>query len=111
MKTKDEMIKVVKQWYSDIADLRAKHKLVIVMLDNAGENKSTEIKEFFASVGVKNYFSTPHHDGQWQKNGPAESTINAIILIAPTVMVESGLGGLFWFKAATAGKDARNVVY
>ena len=26
-------------------------------------------------------------------------------------MVESGLGGRFWFKAATAGKDARNDVY
>ncbi len=29
MKTKDEMIKVVKQWYSNIADLRAKPKLVV----------------------------------------------------------------------------------
>ena len=37
MKTKDKKLKVVKQWYSDIADLRAKHKLVIVMRDNAGE--------------------------------------------------------------------------
>ena len=83
MKTKDEMINVVKQWYSDIADLRAKHKLVI---DYAGENKSTEIKEFFESVGVKNYFSTPH-------DGPAALTINTIMLIAGAVMVESGLGG------------------
>ena len=64
------------------------------MRDNAGENKSTEIKEFLKSVGVKNYFSTPHE--QWQ-NGPAESTICAIMLIARTVMVESGLGGQFWF--------------
>ena len=79
MKTKDEMINVVKQWYSDIADLRAKHKLLIVMRDNAGKNKSKEVQEFFESVGVKNYFSTPHE--QWQ-NGPAESTINAMMLIA-----------------------------
>ena len=42
MKTKDEMINVVKRWYSDIADLRAKHKLVIVMRDNTDENKSAE---------------------------------------------------------------------
>ena len=51
MKTKDEleMLKVVKQWYSDIADLRAKYKLVIVMWDNAGEIQSTGIKEFFES--------------------------------------------------------------
>ena len=26
-------------------------------------------------------------------------------------MAESGLGGHFWFKAANAGKDARNVTY
>ena len=46
-----------------------------------------------------------------EQNGPAESTINAIKLIARTFMVESGLCGRFWFKAATAGKDAHNVVY
>jgi hypothetical protein len=78
------------------------------MRDNAGENKSMEIQEFFESIGVKNYFSTPHE--QWQ-NGPAETTINSIMSIASTVMIESGLGGRFWFKAAMAGKDARNAVY
>ncbi len=52
IKTKDETIKVVKQWYSDIAYLRARHKLVVVMRDNTGEYKSQEIQEFFESVGV-----------------------------------------------------------
>jgi hypothetical protein len=28
------------------------------MRDNAGENKSHEIIEYFESIGVKNYFST-----------------------------------------------------
>ena len=54
------MLKAVKKWFSDIADLRQKHKLVIVMRDNAGEYKSQEIIDFFESVGVKNYFSTAH---------------------------------------------------
>jgi hypothetical protein len=36
MKTKDETIDIVKQWYNDIA----KHKLVVFTSDNAGENKS-----------------------------------------------------------------------
>jgi hypothetical protein len=31
--------------------------------------------------------------------------------IARTVMVESGLGGRFWFRAATAGIDARNATF
>ncbi len=43
LKTKDEALNVVKRWYADIVDLRAKHKLVILMRDNAGEYKSEEI--------------------------------------------------------------------
>jgi hypothetical protein len=46
MKTKDEMLQVVKLWYCNIADLRQKHTLVVAMRDNAGENKSKEIMEF-----------------------------------------------------------------
>jgi hypothetical protein len=33
------------------------------------------------------------------------------MMIARTVMTESGLGARFWFKAASAGKDARNVTF
>jgi hypothetical protein len=47
MKTNDEMIQVVKQWYSYIANLLAKHKLVVFVRDNARENKSRDIKDFF----------------------------------------------------------------
>ncbi len=46
MKTKDQMINVVRRWYSYIADLRTKHRLVVIVRDNAGENKSQEVKEF-----------------------------------------------------------------
>ncbi len=53
MKLKSDMLKVVKKWFSDIAVIKQKHKLVIVMRDNAGENKSQEIIDFFESVGVK----------------------------------------------------------
>ncbi len=60
------------------------------MQDNAGENKSQDIIDFFESVGVKNYFSTPCE--QWQ-NGLPKSAINSIMLIEQTVMVESRLGG------------------
>ena len=34
MKTKDDMLKVIKKWYSDIADICEKHDLVVVMRDN-----------------------------------------------------------------------------
>ncbi len=49
---------MVKKGYSDIADFRQKHKLVVVVCGNVGENKSQEIIEFFESVGVKNYTGT-----------------------------------------------------
>ncbi len=81
MKTKDQMINVVKRWYSDIADLRTKHRLVVVVHNNhdASENKSQEVKEFLESKGIRNHFSTARE--QWQ-NRPAESTNNSIMLIA-----------------------------
>ena len=60
MKLKSEMLKVVKKWYSDIAVLRQKHKLLVVMRDNAGEIKQQEIVDFFESMGIKNYYSTAH---------------------------------------------------
>ena len=108
MKLKSNMSRIVKKWYSDIADLRQMHTLLVVMRDNAGENKSQEIIEFFESVGVKNYFSTARE--QWQ-NGLTKAAINSIMMISRTVMVESGLGGRFWFKSALAAIDARNATY
>ncbi len=78
------------------------------MGDNAGENKSHAIIEFFESIGVKNYFSTANE--QWQ-NGLLESAINSIMTLSRTIMGESGLGGRFWFKSALAGCNARNATY
>ena len=108
MKLNSEMLKVVKKWYSDIAVLRQKHKLLVVMRDNAGENKSQEIVDFFESMGIKNYYRTVHE--QWQ-NGLPKSAINSIMMISRTIMVESGLGGRFWFKSAMTGCEARNVTH
>ncbi len=78
------------------------------MQDNAAEYKSEEIMKILDSKGVRIHFSTLKE--QWQ-NGAAESTINAMMMIARTLMVESGLGGQFWFRAATAGNDACNVTF
>ncbi len=45
----------------------------------------------------------------WQNQ---RSTLSeSIMMIGRTVMAESCLGGRFWFKAAFAGKDARNVTF
>ena len=78
------------------------------MRDNVFEYKPEEMMQFLESKGIRSHFSTPQE--QWQ-NGAVESTINSIMISARTVMAESGLGGRFWFKAANAGKDARNVTF
>ncbi len=44
------------------------------MRDNAGENKLQEVVDFFESMGVKNYYRTPHEKRQ---NGLAEAAINS----------------------------------
>ncbi len=101
MKTKDDILKVIKKWYSDIADIRLKHDLVVVMRDNGGDNKSHEIMEFIQSMGAQNHFSSP--SVQWQ-NGLAEAAINSIMRLARTVMAESGLGGMFCSRLLSQAK-------
>jgi hypothetical protein len=56
-------------------------------------------------VEVKNCFSTFYE--QWQ-NGLAEEAVNSPMMVSITILAESGLGGLFWFKPALAACDARN---
>ena len=60
----------------DIAVLRQKHTLLVVMRDTASENKSQEGIDSFESMGVKNYYSTSHE--QWH-NGLPEAAINSVM--------------------------------
>ena len=92
IKNKDDTLNLLKRWFIDIVDLRAMHKLVVVMRDNASENKSEEIMHFLDSKGITSHFSTPKAQ---RHNEAADSTINSIMMIARTVMAESGLGGRF----------------
>ena len=84
------------------------YKLLVVMRDNASENKSQEFVDLFESMGVENYYSTSHE--QWQ-NGLPEAAINSVMMLSRTIMVESGLCGRFWFKSALGGCEARIVTY
>jgi hypothetical protein len=96
-KTKDELIDAGKQWNIEIADLRGKYQLLVVMRDFAGENlnMSQDIQEFFTEKGVKIYFATPYEP--WQ-DCLAEVGIKSVLLLARTEMAESGLAGRFWFS-------------
>ena len=104
LKTKDEMLDAAKQWYADLAELRQKYTLMVVIRDNAGENTSKAIKDYFTEKGVGNYFTTPYEP--WQNM--AEASNRSIMLLAKTEMAESGLAGRFWYNASDFGRAGRN---
>ena len=62
----------------DISGIRAQHVLQILIRDNAWELKSANLKEYIEFLVVKNYFSVSYEQHQ---NGPAESSINSIMLL------------------------------
>ena len=53
MKLKSDMLKIVKKWYSDIAILRQKHKLLVVMRDNTDAIKRNLMRQYFHSETKK----------------------------------------------------------
>ena len=108
LKTKDEAVDAAKRWMAEIADLRAIYPLRVIMRDNAGENKSKAIADYFTSMMVENRYSTAHEPHQ---DGLAEAGVKSVFTLARSGMAQSGLGGKYWFCAATYGKDCRNVTY
>ena len=107
-KTKDEALEASKRWMAEISDLRAKYPLLVVMRDNAGENKSKEICDYFTSMEVANRFSTAYEQHQ---DGLSESGVKSLFLLVRSAMAESGLAGKYWFCAANCAKDCRNAMY
>ncbi len=57
IKTQDQVVDVAMRWMAEIGDLCEKYPLRVVMRDNAGENKTKALKEYFTTIGVtsKNY--------------------------------------------------------
>ncbi len=48
------------RWKVEIGDLSEKYPLRVVMRDNAGENKSKALQEYFTLMGVENYYSSAY---------------------------------------------------
>ena len=80
MKLKSDMLKIVKKWYSNIAILRQKHKLLVVMRDNTGEDKSQEVVDLLqyftramaewtskSSNQIRNDVVKDNHGGIWAR--------------------------------------------
>jgi len=108
LKTKDEANAMVRRWIADIADIRDRHRLEIIIRDNVAELKSKDLIDHLESLGLKNYYSVPYE--QWQ-NGLFESSIKSLNLLVRPQMAESGMTGMFWFRALVSSRDARNVTY
>ena len=76
------MLKVVKKWYSDIQTEVLDDNLLVVMRDNAGENKSQEILYLFELMEINALAMA-----EWT----TRNTTQSIMMILRTIMVESGL--------------------
>ncbi len=59
MKTDDDALKVVRRRYSDVADIRTKHKLEVLRRGRPSKYKSEEMMQFLESKGIWSHFSTP----------------------------------------------------
>ncbi len=57
LKTKDQTLGALKKGYCDIAPIRANHKLITRMRDNAGENRSQDVEDFIQSIHVQSRYS------------------------------------------------------
>jgi hypothetical protein len=108
LETEDEANAMARKWKADMADIRDRHKLEVIIRDNASELKSEDLTDHLESLGFKNYYSAAYE--QWQ-NGLAESSINSLNLLVRQQVVESGMTGMFWFRAFITAKDAKNATY
>ncbi len=66
MKAKDVVLGMSKRWMAKTAGIQKDHPILVLVRDNAGENTSKELNDYFTEYGVKNYFSTPYQ--QWQNS-------------------------------------------
>ena len=92
IKTKDQTLATLRRWYCDIAPLRAKYKLITLMRDNTGENRSQEIEEFIQSKDVQSLYSAPYE--QWQ-DGQPETAIRTLTRLVRSMKTESGVSVQF----------------
>ena len=76
---------------------------------NAGKSNFDECRSpgIYWISGCADYVSVAY---ELHQNGLAESSINSIMLLNWTQMVESGLIGVFWYRALVTAEDERNVI-
>ena len=108
LKTKDQTLGALKKWYCDIAPIRAKHALITLMRDNAGENRFQDVEDFIQSIHVQSRYSAPYE--QWQ-DGQPETAIRTLTRLVRSMKNESGVGVRFWYHMLVAATNASNVTF
>ena len=108
LKTKDQTLGALKKWYCYIAPIRAKHALITLMRDNAGENRSQDVEDFIQSIHVQSRYSAPYE--QWQ-DGQPETAIRTLTRLVRSMKNESGVGVRFWYHMLVAATNASNVTF
>jgi hypothetical protein len=98
---KGETMLMVKRLMAKIADVWKDYPVLVVVRNNAGENTSKGLSDYFTECGVKNKFSSTPYE-QWQIR-LAEASVNSVNMIGKFVMAESGLGRTLWFCATMHG--------
>jgi hypothetical protein len=88
LKSKDEARGAAQRWMVEISELQEKYSLLVVMRDNARENKLKEISDYFTSMGVTNYYATEYEQHQ---EGLAEGGIKSTMTLARSGMAQYGL--------------------
>ena len=78
------------------------------MRDNAGENKSTEVTEFFESRGVETRYSAAYE--QWQ-NGPAEASVRVTGRLIRSELSSTGLPTSTWFSTLIKVIESTNAAW
>ena len=106
LKTKDQLLTALKKRYGYIAPLTVNNKLVTLMRDNAGENRSQEVEDLIQSLHVQSRYSTPYE--HWQ-DGQAETAIRTLARLVRLMKAESGLSVRSWFHMIVAVANASNV--
>jgi hypothetical protein len=57
LKTKNEANAMVRNWIADIADIRDRHQLEVIIRDHASKLKSRDLTDHLESLGFKNCYS------------------------------------------------------
>jgi hypothetical protein len=99
MKSKDETLKALQFYLTDIKPLTGSAPLQTLKSDNGGEFVNANFQQFCKKNGIKQLFTGAYSPEQ---NGTAERGNRTVIEMARCMLIDSGLPRNLWAEAAQA---------